>query len=535
MRFPYLNLQELNLDWILNKIKSMLRFLPENGKNDQVLTWENGHGEWRTLSNQGIVAIDSVNGKTGTVVLKASDIPLDANLSDVSDVWHLFKVLTGEQGDKDYFDANEIRKLYPVTNNNPNTLYEIGYTYLENAEKIYYPGWLNGSKIADDDVATAESRGNMLHKEYSPSTAEWGDGSWIDGNLRGRGSSVNDAAFPMSCNVFGSAIEFGIPYSQSRMANGTPVMVTDSSGTYPEITDGTNVSMGRYQFYNQNTALGVIPRFQNNKFIGFLRSWEFAQYIDRLGLLKEITTSDYSELRPGDMLFYAATSIPDSGFYKDINHTALFCGFTRNANGVKQLVTLESHPKNTAITTGGGIFYRQLTVGETNNEKLKYFFRYSVPGMPAENIVQGGYPFIVYAQTHAGGGVYFCNRQVTIDSSKLRKRGLYTVVIETEEDIDASGLIINSFLIDVNDNTSTQFPLSGKGGLNKDYVTKLSPTEYAYTFIYCPDGELNGGTAAQLSSADYVHFKMQFYRVPTGFTVNDPIHVKEVRVYNGII
>ena len=71
---PFQTLQELNLDWILTKIKDMLRFLPDDGAAGQILRRTSSGAEWSDETSGG--AVDSVNGQTGTVVLDASDIGL---------------------------------------------------------------------------------------------------------------------------------------------------------------------------------------------------------------------------------------------------------------------------------------------------------------------------------------------------------------------------------------------------------------------------------------------------------------------------
>ena len=98
---PYHSLQELNLDWILTKIKNMLRFLPDDGAVGQILRrtahgaeWSDEQGAGGSVTSvngmQGAVVldysdvgalpdtytapVDSVNGQTGTVVLDASDV-----------------------------------------------------------------------------------------------------------------------------------------------------------------------------------------------------------------------------------------------------------------------------------------------------------------------------------------------------------------------------------------------------------------------------------------------------------------------------
>ena len=71
---PYHSLQELNLDWILTKVRDMLRFLPDDGTVGQILR-RTAHGaEWSNEQGGGGGAVNSVNGQTGDVVLTAGDV-----------------------------------------------------------------------------------------------------------------------------------------------------------------------------------------------------------------------------------------------------------------------------------------------------------------------------------------------------------------------------------------------------------------------------------------------------------------------------
>lgn len=71
--FPYSSMQEINLDWILTKIKNILRFVPDDGAVGQILR-RTAHGaEWSDEQGGG-GAVSSVNGQTGAVVLTASDV-----------------------------------------------------------------------------------------------------------------------------------------------------------------------------------------------------------------------------------------------------------------------------------------------------------------------------------------------------------------------------------------------------------------------------------------------------------------------------
>lgn len=99
--FPYSSMQEINLDWILTKVKNILRFVPDDGAVGQILR-RTAHGaEWSDEQGAGgsvtsvngmqgavvltaadvsalpdtyVAPVDSVNGQTGTVVLDASDV-----------------------------------------------------------------------------------------------------------------------------------------------------------------------------------------------------------------------------------------------------------------------------------------------------------------------------------------------------------------------------------------------------------------------------------------------------------------------------
>ena len=67
-------MQEINLDWILTKIKNILRFVPDDGAVGQILR-RTAHGaEWSDEQGGGGGAVSSVNGQTGAVVLDAGDV-----------------------------------------------------------------------------------------------------------------------------------------------------------------------------------------------------------------------------------------------------------------------------------------------------------------------------------------------------------------------------------------------------------------------------------------------------------------------------
>ena len=71
--FPYSSMQEINLDWILTKVKNILRFVPDDGAVGQILR-RTAHGaEWSDEQGAG-GSVTSVNGMQGAVVLSAADV-----------------------------------------------------------------------------------------------------------------------------------------------------------------------------------------------------------------------------------------------------------------------------------------------------------------------------------------------------------------------------------------------------------------------------------------------------------------------------
>ncbi|MBQ5900532.1 MAG: hypothetical protein IIW86_01595 [Clostridia bacterium] len=66
-------MQQLNLDWILSKLKTLLRLVPDNGAVGQILRRTRDGAEWSDETGGG-GAVSSVNGQTGAVVLDAADV-----------------------------------------------------------------------------------------------------------------------------------------------------------------------------------------------------------------------------------------------------------------------------------------------------------------------------------------------------------------------------------------------------------------------------------------------------------------------------
>lgn len=70
---PFTTMQELNLDWILTKIKNILRFVPDDGAVGQILRRTRSGAEWSDEQGAG-GSVTSVNGMQGAVVLDYADV-----------------------------------------------------------------------------------------------------------------------------------------------------------------------------------------------------------------------------------------------------------------------------------------------------------------------------------------------------------------------------------------------------------------------------------------------------------------------------
>lgn len=75
-RFPYTSITEINLDWIMRKLKEQISGLVAsvNGMTGNVVLTASDVGALPDSYTPPAAPVDSVNGQTGTVVLTASDV-----------------------------------------------------------------------------------------------------------------------------------------------------------------------------------------------------------------------------------------------------------------------------------------------------------------------------------------------------------------------------------------------------------------------------------------------------------------------------
>lgn len=116
IRFPFFKMQELNLDWMMEKLKALLKFIPQNGSAGDVLqrtydgaAWQpiaaismdinslqvindvqpedavpvyddSAQGNYKALISDvvALAPVQSVNGQTGNVVLNIPAVPVES-------------------------------------------------------------------------------------------------------------------------------------------------------------------------------------------------------------------------------------------------------------------------------------------------------------------------------------------------------------------------------------------------------------------------------------------------------------------------
>lgn len=73
INFPYPDMQQLNLDWIIGRLKAIMKFIPGGGAVGQILRRTSTGAEWSD-EQAATAPVSSVNGQTGAVVLDADDV-----------------------------------------------------------------------------------------------------------------------------------------------------------------------------------------------------------------------------------------------------------------------------------------------------------------------------------------------------------------------------------------------------------------------------------------------------------------------------
>lgn len=294
-------------------------------------------------------------------------------------------------------DAKDIatvnRSVTSSTNSNPDRIYRILKTWVDNVGKMFYGG------------ATTQKQLVSLTPVYSGE--EITGFSFQNVQLSGSGSS---AKFPIVCVTLVQLALMGITFNNSRAVSGT---VSGST-----LSGGNNVPSSGFGSLNLATK-NAMKYWGLTPANGCIYTAEFAKMLYDAGLLHEFTSEDHREAQPGDIIFYAPigtnVAIDEVNNRIDgLNHCDIFMGW---AGGGARVITTDNNAANPAIK------YNTWAMGSGTSQywqKAGKFYARIPAGAP--NPV----PAII-------GQVFNHTGAATVTLDKAMVDGLYTVIVRPRE------------------------------------------------------------------------------------------------------
>ncbi len=293
--FPYTNYHELNLDWILSKIKEM-----DTGLYDKVAkAVENILSNGEALQeNSGAVK----RGASGSFISTANYAPFE--------------------------------------------IYEIMKSYLDNTDKLFYgsPSFVGYNYDSVNDVFTPQT----INGKYDE-----------DGN----------ALFPIVCVTLVQLALMGVAYENCRINTGNVEVAAYDGVNVPRLSGGENIPFSGQN--NITLASNAAMQHWGNSGHGSVYSANFAKFLDEAGLLHRITNSNFTELSPGDVLFYQTADALNR--WNGIGHCDVFFGWSGN-----NMVVISTDSKASPVIKYVKYNYK----GSSFLPGLKWFARIPKPGNP---------------------------------------------------------------------------------------------------------------------------------------------------------
>lgn len=292
--FPYTNFHELNLDWILAKIKEL-----DGGLYDRV----------------DAIITDILSGNENP--------PANSNLK-----------------------ADARNAFVSGANYAPFELYEVLKTYMDNADKLFYgaPSFVGYDYDGVNDTYTPRS---------------------IFGKYGAKGESL----FPIVCVTLVQLALMGVGYENCRINTGHIEQAANNGTNAPRLSGGENVPYSGQNAVNLESA--AARRFWGDSGHGSVYSAEFAQLLSEAGLLHTITKRNFTELSPGDILFYQTDDAADK--WNSIGHCDIFLGWNGN-----NITVISTDSKNAPVVK----YVKYNYTGSSFLPGLKWFARIPKPGNP---------------------------------------------------------------------------------------------------------------------------------------------------------
>lgn len=186
-------------------------------------------------------------------------------------------------------------------NNAPHKMYEVLKTYMANRHRLYYdtPGFVG--------------------YDYNEET-----GKFTPQTIKGRYNDNGEPMFPIVCSTIAWMAILGVGFENCRINTGT---ITDVNGV-PQLSGGENIPYSGCKTVDLTEK--EILDYWGLSGHGTVYAANMAKLFHDAGMLHEIKSTTFSEVLPGDLLFY--DNYVDGSQSKEpflrINHVEMFVGWS---------------------------------------------------------------------------------------------------------------------------------------------------------------------------------------------------------------
>ena len=365
-------------------------------------------------------------------------------------------------------------------NQAPYKTYEVLQTYLANRDRLYYdtPGFVG--------------------YDYNENT-----GKFTPQTIMGRYNEKGETMFPIVCATIAMLALQGIGFENCRINTGT---VTDVNGV-PQLTGGENISYSGCKTIDL-TEKEIIDYWDYSKVNGVVThphgtvySANMAKLFYDAGMLHKIKTPEYSEILPGDVLFYDNYEIskPEGQVtvpFLNVGHVEIFVGW--DGDNVVSLGTDNGDDAPSMMHS------KKSRKGTMVKNYLKYYARIPCAGEPGA-VKQIANPMPSNPFEFVKGG----NLTITTTEPLKRDRA-YPIVLKLLKKPDGTNARFNIFGTTSSGSRellSQIFVDANKAqnvAPNTYYTTLIIPETFASDVttltIYCADNEeLNTATVESVS------------------------------------
>ena len=368
-------------------------------------------------------------------------------------------------------------------NQAPHKAYEVLLTYLANKDRLYYgtPGFVG----YEYDKDTGKFKPQTITGKY--------------GGVDENGNPINPK-FPIVCSTIAMLALQGVGFENCRINTGKITSTTtiikendiEKEVVVPQLAGGENISYAGCKTIDL-TEKEIIDYWDISKIsgavthpTGTIYAANMAKLFYDAGLLHKIKTSNYTEILPGDVLFYANytggnTYTP----FLSIGHVEIFLGWDGN-----QILSLGTDNETDTPT----IAYSKKPTDWSFTKYLKYYARIPCAGSPgavkqiADSLPSS--PYTVSSTKEANGDISTVSLKIEMNEPLKRNRA-YPLVIKTTGQPEGGEPKDKNFYFNI------MYNFNGKQLLSQIWVEEnkgqnVGPNTY-YTTLLIPESvKING-------------------------------------------